>query len=124
MSDFLIGIGYNVPQANLVAFDPQPTSEGMQAARVQFGLGGAPRFEGLYIELAWGVFEEAADYQANLALCGLSAAVLSAEVTLYAPDLVENWQRWNGLAVLPQARWRDLWLKDVVLMIRNLEAVV
>lgn len=120
---YKVGLGWNVPEANMSIVSPQPSCEGIKYTRVTYTASGAVVREGPYVELVWSSLGNAATYQSLLAQFGLSSAT-SSQVTVIIRDERWNAVRMNGIALLPtigeEATWHDFFPRDVVIVVRNL----
>lgn len=124
MTTYKVGLGWNVPLGSLTTIVPQPHCEGIKYARTTYTASGGVVREGPYVELVWAALGDASMYQSLLNQFGLQSATTS-QVTVYIRD--ERWQdvRKNGVALLPvvgdSLHWRDLFPRDVVILIRDLQ---
>lgn len=127
MSTYRVGIGHNIALGSLAIINPQPTSRGVQVARRTYGLDATVVEEGRYIELVFGVLEQPSDYLALLAQFGLSASVAKSNVTVYAPNAVWGFARYNGVAIRPEVgagvTWENYFLRNVVILVRDLTPI-
>lgn len=122
---FKIAIGHDVAAEDMTAFDPQPSTRGMQYTRRQFAASGGVTDELPFIDLVFELLEDPADYQAILTLSGLLVAT-TALVSVQIED--ENYDPVlrNGRAAKPfigsDGQRSDMELKGFVLLIKSLQA--
>lgn len=125
MSTYKVADGHSVPAESLVTVDPQPRSEGIRCARRSYGAAGSVYDEGRYIELVFSMLPDAATYRSVLQQFGVQATLTNA-VTVLVRDETFSWVRMNGTAVRPEpgrdVRWREFFPRDVVILVRDLEA--
>lgn len=109
MAQVLWSPGWNIALASLFAPDPLPESGMVMPVQRTYGASGIPHEMGLYGELKWGLIETEADYLANLTAIGLHNA-LSNQITVYLRNFALQWNRYNGIAIRPEAgrdvQWR------------------
>lgn len=122
MSDYRVKEGLNQALVDLVAIDPQPRSAGVQATRRTYAADGTVHDEGLFVELVYDVLEDATALDDLLDQFGLDAAT-TANVTIYAPNQLHVYTRYNGLAVRPETRRNNYFLRDVTIVVRDLAAL-
>lgn len=126
MAYMVSSTGHDVPLLNLNTITPQPRSRGIQATRRSYAADGSVHESGLYIELVFDFKETPTDYQTLLTTFGLSATVATNDVTVLIPNPAYSETRYNGTAVRPEvgrdvAR-ENMFLRDIVILIRDLEA--
>lgn len=103
MSTFKAALNHDVALSSLTLLDPQPRCEGLMKARRTYAASRAAFEEGLYTEWVWDFAEDAAGYQAILGFFGLNViGVTSSEVTIYTPDSLGDYQRYNAIAYRPE----------------------
>lgn len=124
-STYKVALGHDVASLDLDLVDPQPTSDGIQVTRRTFSGNGTVYDQGRYIELRWSVIEDEAEYNDLLQQFGIDGGDLTADVTISVPDDDYQYNRFNGIAVRPQlgqdARRRDYFIREMVIVVRNLE---
>lgn len=123
MSSYKVKTGHNQILADLVAVEPQPHSPGVQFGRTTFAASGAAFNEAPYILLEWAVIGDPTTYTTMLTQFGLAAGTPSANVTVYVPNNVYTYTRYNGTAVLPAASHDNYFARNVRLMIKDLLAL-
>jgi len=125
MSSYRVSDGHDVALELLTVLDPQPHSEGIKPTRRSFGGDGVPVDEGEYVELLYSMVPSATEYQTILNTFGVQSAI-SNQVTVYVRSETFAWVRMNGLAIRPQpgqdVRWSNYFPRDVVVLVRDLEA--
>lgn len=122
MSDYRIKEGLSQALIDLVAIDPQPRSAGVQATRRTYAADGTIHDEGLHVQLVYDVLETATALDDLLDQFGLDVAT-TANVTIYAPNQLHVYARYNGLAVRPEVSRNNYWLRDVTIVVRDLVAL-
>lgn len=123
---YKVKIGYDVPTVNLDPVAPQPKSDGVRATQRMHTGNGLIFEQGLYVELVFGALGTVAQYQALLGQFNLSTFnVAPVTIAVRSERLVTT--RYNGTAVRPDlgndAHWSFM-PRDVVILIKNLEALV
>lgn len=122
MTTYRAALNHNVALASLTVFAPQPRSIGVIPTRRTFTSGATVVDEGLHVELIWETLEDATQYQAVLAVMGLTT-VRMRSVTLYARNDLYQWRRYNGVAVRPQpgadVTW-NLFPRSITVLVRDL----
>jgi hypothetical protein len=126
MSTYRIKTGHGVALASLVAFDPQPRCYGLEYTREMSMPDGSVVVEGPFFMLRWSMNESDVQYRAILTACGLVAA-RTAQVTVYGPDDLYNWVRYNATAVRPLVG-RDVtrdqfFIQNVAILFKDLVAL-
>lgn len=122
---FKIAVGHDVAPEDMTAFDPQPSTIGLQYTRRQYAASDRVLDELPFIELNFGVFEEIEDYQGVLTLSGLLVA-RTALVSVQIED--ENYDPIvrNGTAQKPfigsEGQRSETFLSNFVLLIKSLKA--
>ncbi len=122
MSTYKIADGFNVALGSMTDINPQPRSDGIRIGRRVYTASGLVVDEALYIELMYDVLTVAV-YQNLLSQFGLSAAKYN-NVTVYVPDDTYTFVRMNGTIIRPQPGSdvrRNIFLRDVMFLVRNLE---
>lgn len=124
MSVYKVADGHDVALESLNTVSPQPRSEGIKPSRRSYAADGTVYDEGRYVELEFSMVSTVTDYQTLLSAFGVQSA-LSNDVTVYVRDETFAWVRMNGTAVRPEpgkdVRWRDMFPRDVTILVRNLE---
>ncbi len=125
LSAYMVADGHDVAEESLNLVDPQPRSEGIKPTRRTFGADGTVYDEGRYVELEFSMLPDVTTYQAVLTAFGINSA-LTNDVTVAIRDETFSFVRMNGTAVRPEpgrdVRWREYFPRDVVILIRDLEA--
>lgn len=119
MSSYRVKLAHNQALGTLTVLNPQPQSRGVQATVEDYFASGATTERGLYVELFWGHFESALQYQNVISSFSLTLNK-SANVTIYCRDQLYNWHLYNGVAIRPQANWDNFFPRDVTILVRNL----
>lgn len=125
---YLVKTGHGVAFLSLVAMAPQPrTDVTIRPIQRSYSASGAVHETGPHIELLWSMLETATEYTTLLAQFGLSATVLNANVTVYVPNSVYTFARYNGVAHLPlqgsDIKRTDYFIRDVIILVKNLVAL-
>lgn len=127
MAQYLVAQTHDQPFANLNVITPQPYSPGVQIVQRNLAVSGKAKDVGLWIPLQWDVIDTATVYSTLLGLFGLSASVTEAEVTIWCPDRLFTFNRFNGLAVLPQpgddVQRANYFIRDLTIRVKNLVAL-
>ena len=123
MSTYKVKTGHNQALIDLVLVSPQPASEGLKFARTTYAASGGVYPEAPYIELVWAILPTPTLYAALLTQFGLSASTAFANVTVYIPNAVYTYTRYNGVAVRPEARRRGFFLREITIVIKELAAL-
>lgn len=123
---YKIATGHDELLINMDEIDPQPEGKPITPTRRSYAPSGAIIDDGLYVELVWSTLPNATVYQALLAQFGLDAAK-QADVTVVVRDDTLADVRMNGVAIRPSRfdntlEWSDYMLRDVIILVRNLEA--
>ena len=122
---YKVADGHDVALVSLSNVDPQPRSTGIQTTRRTFAADGTVQDDGRYVILEWTAIENASEYQSLLSSFGIQTATTN-DVTVYIRDETFAWLRMNGTAVRPQpgqdVKWKDYFPRDVMIMVRDLEA--
>lgn len=87
-------------EGSMSEIDPQPSSTGVEYARVVYGGDGTPTFEGAFIRLVWTALNNPTQVNSILTAFGLNNSD-SNEISLRAPDSRLTFDDFNGLAVRP-----------------------
>lgn len=123
MSDYRIRSGASVALGSLNVFVPQPYSDGIKATHRDFSGDGTNYIDqGLYVELVWPLLPSVATYHTILHTCDLDVYPITL-VTVYCRDDLYNYHRYNGSAIRPPAQWGPYMLRNVVLLVRDLEFI-
>lgn len=123
MSDYRVAVGSNIALASLTSISPQPRSEGVKATQRIFSISGSPHDYGLYTELVWDFLESPAQVYTVFGYFGLNGSAKSAGVTVYVPDDIYIYKRYNGRAIRPQPSWVNYFPRSVVILVRDLEEI-
>lgn len=123
MSNYKVKTGHSQALVDLVAMNPQPHSRGVQFGRTTFSADGSAHNEAPYVILEWDMIEDATAYTTLLTQFGLSASTYSANVTVYVPNNVFTYTRYNGIAVLPPASHDNYFIRNVQIAIKDLAAL-
>lgn len=126
MTTYKVSVGFDVASEDLVVINPQCTSQGVKYVRRALSASGVVLDQNLYVELEWAVLHDVTEYVALLTQFGLDEATTS-PVTVLVRDEFYTFNRYNGLAVRPQPGQDRNWayfVKDVVIVIKNLELLV
>jgi hypothetical protein len=122
---YKVADGHDVALGSLNDVDPQPRSTGIQTTRRTFAADGTVQDDGRYVILEWTAIENVSEYQSLLSSFGIETATTN-DVTVYVRDETFAWARMNGTAVRPQpgqdVKWKDYFPRDVMIMVRDLEA--
>lgn len=126
MPQYLLETGWGVAQLDLDALDPQPRTDAT-ARPVQHNesASGVIHQHGLYIVLQYSTLN-VVKYQGLLTQMGLSATVTTNQVTIYVPNQIYTWTRYNAVVRLPQQGVdvrRGYFLKDVTFLFNRLVAL-
>lgn len=126
MSIYRVAAGYNIALASLIKIEPEPMSEGVKATQRTYGTGGAVHEQGLYVEIELEITKDDAEYLSFISYFGLASA-LTALVTVYAPNGVFTWTRYNGTAVRPEVG-KDVkriqgWPRRIKVLVKDLVAI-
>ncbi|HNT78835.1 MAG TPA: hypothetical protein PKH77_27840 [Anaerolineae bacterium] len=116
----------NLPNTALVSLDtmvPQPRSRGVQFTRTSYAANGHAYNEAPYIILQWSIIGSATAYAALLTQFGLAAGTPSNEVTVYVPNNVFTFTRYNGIAILPEASRENYFIRGVQIVVGGLVAL-
>ena len=123
MSSYSVKTGHDAALLDLVSMTPQPRSTGVQVARRGYAASGAVIEEGNYIILQWSVINSVTDWNTLLSQFGLGSA-LYAEVTVYAPNHLFSYTRYNGTAIRPQigvdVQRTNFFIRNVCMVIRDM----
>lgn len=123
MPDFKIDTGHDLDLVDLNTITPyDPWTVGLQYGRFSYAASGIVVAELPYYEFIFPILTEA-EVQALLTLCGLTGAIRTADVTIYAQDINLAWQIYNGVAVRPETLKRHgYYFYDVPILIKDLRA--
>lgn len=122
MSTYKVKPNHNQALIDLVAIDPQPASPGVKATRRTYSADGAVHDEALYIQLEWSVLEDATALDDLLTQFGLDVAT-TANVTIYCPNQLHVYTRYNGVAQRMEVSRQSYFLRDVTIIVKGLEAL-
>lgn len=122
MSTYKVKTGHNQALMDLVAIDPQPASPGVKAGRRTYSADGAIHDENLYVQLEWSVVEDSTALDDLFDQFGLDSATTAA-VTIYCPNQLHVYARYNGTAVRPEIGRSNYFLRDVQIIIKDLVAL-
>ena len=122
MSDYRVLPGANQALLDLVRMTPQPRSAGVQFTRRTNSASGVLYQEAPYIELQWAYFETPTEYNTLLTQFGLDS-IDWATVTIYAPNERYAYTRYQGMAILPPASQNNFFIRDVTILVRDLQAL-
>lgn len=120
---YAAAIGHDVPDNELIAFDPQPSCEGIVPTVRNHAASGKPNDQGKYVAFVFPVFDGEDDYRSMLALCGLDGSEDAVEVTVRTRDHKYNDVRVNGLAIFPEhgTDTRYNYFPRTTIIVRDLE---
>ena len=121
-SSYKIATGSGVALVSLALIAPQPRSEGVKASRRTYSADGAIHDEGLFVNLIFDVIEDSTDLGTLLTQFGLNAAT-SAAVTVYVPNQIHTYARYNGTAMRPEIRRESYFLRGIQIVVRDLVAL-
>lgn len=119
---YKVKTNHNQALVDLVAMNPQPHSRGVKATRRTFSADGTLHDEALYIQLEWSFVKDSADLSTLLTQFGLASAT-TANVTIYCPNQLHTATRYNGVAVRPEVERNNYFLRDVVIVVKDLTAL-
>ena len=120
MSNYKVAEGWNVALGSLITIDPQPYSEGVKSVQRVYALSGDPIDYGNYITLNWDFLESPTEVADVYEFFGLDT-LTSSPVTIYLPNDIYVYKRYNGLAVRPQPSWNNYFPRGVAIVVKNLE---
>jgi len=120
MSDYRAAVGSNVALASLTVINPQPTSPGLKATRRIFLGNGSVLDEGLYVEWIYSMVETPAQLTTILTPLGIQS-LPSATVTIYTRNPLYQYKRYTGTAIQPEATWENYFIRNMVIIIRDLK---
>jgi hypothetical protein len=122
-STYKVGVGWDIALGSLALLVPQPMSQGIQYARLEYsGDSRVVIWQGAYAELVWTVMESKDAYKGVLSAFSILTAQ-SARVTVYLRDNNFDYNRYNGIAVRGGASWRYGHPRDATVLIRDLVAI-
>lgn len=119
---YKVKTGHDQALLDLVAIDPQPASPGVKAGRRTFSADGAVHDENLYVTLEWSVVEDATALDDLFEQFGLDAATTAA-VTIYCPNQLHVYTRYNGTAQRMEIARSNYFLRDVQIVVKGLVAL-
>lgn len=122
MSDYRIAEGHSVALVSLTGIAPQPRSAGVKAARRTFAADSTIHDEGLHITLIFDFVDDATALDDLLDQFGLDVAT-SANVTIYCPNQVHSYARYNGVALRPEVSRDNYFLRGVEIVVKDLAAL-
>ena len=126
MSTYRVKVGHGEALVDLVVLDPQPHTTGVQATRRTHAASGLVYDEGLYCRFEYDYTDSPTTYLALLTAFGLASAS-QANVTIYARNQRYAWQRYSGLAILPETgrdvTWTNYFARGISIIVKNLEAL-
>jgi hypothetical protein len=128
---YKVGIGFNVPEIDMLTIDPQPLCPGIRATRRTFAATGRVIDEGLYTYYLWNVLE-GVDMFSNLMITyfdlGTGATIFgetSSEVTVIVRNQLYLPLRVNARAVLPQlgknSDWTNFRPRNNLLLLKDIK---
>lgn len=125
---YLVKTGHGVALVSLDAMVPQPRTDVTVRPVVRNeSASGAIQEIGLYIELLWSMIETPTQLTTLLTQFGLSTTVLTNQVTIYVPNQVYAFTRYNGLARFPlqgtDIHRSDYFIRDLKIIVNRLEAL-
>lgn len=120
MSDYRVKTNWGQSLVSLNVLNPQPRSEGVKATQRVVSLNGVVYDYGLYTELTWDFLEDPTEVLAIYTLFGIHSA-RSAPVTVYVPNDLYAYVRYNGRAVRPAPSWQNYFPRGVTILVKNLE---
>lgn len=128
MPNYKVATGHGVALVSLNDMNPQPRTDATVRPVVRNeSASGAIQEIGKYIELLWSMIETETQYTTLLAQFGLSATVLTNQVTIYVPNEVYTFARYNGIARFPQQgvdiRRSDYFIRDLRIIVNRLTAL-
>lgn len=119
---YKIATGHGVALVSLTTIAPQPASPGVKAGRRTYSADGAIHDENLYITLEWSVVEDSTDLATLLTQFGLASAT-TANVTIYCPSQLHVYTRYNGVAQRSEIGRSNYFLRDIVIIVKDLTAL-
>jgi hypothetical protein len=122
VSDYRVKTGHNVALGSLTTIAPSPRSVGVKATRRTHAASGLLYDEGLHITLVYDVLEDATALTALLTQFGLHTAT-TANVTLYCPNQMHAYTRYNGVCVRPEVSRDNYFLRGIEIVVRELVAL-
>lgn len=122
MSTYKIAEGHGVALVSLTDINPQPRSAGVKAARRTYAADSTIHDEGLHIVLVFDFVDDATALDDLLDQFGLDVAT-SANVTIYCPNQVHSYARYNGTALRPEVSRDNYFLRGIEIVVRDLSAL-
>jgi hypothetical protein len=126
MPQYLLETGHGVALVDLDALDPQPRTDAtVRPIQRNDSASGLIHEIGLYIVLQYSTLN-VTKYQSLLTQMGLSATVTANQVTIYVPNQIYTWARYNAIVRLPEQGVdvrRNYFLKDVNFVFSRLSAL-
>lgn len=127
MAKYLVATGHGVTLTDPThRFVPQPRTDATVRPVVRTDSASGLIHElGLYIALQYSSLT-VAKYQTLLSQLGLSATVTTNQVTIYVPNQIYTWTRYNAIVRLPEQGVdirRGYFLKDVTFIFNRLVAL-
>jgi len=125
---YLVATGHGVALVSLVAMNPQPrTDVPVRPVVRNESASGLIHDLGKFIELQWSMIETPTQLTTLLAQFGLSATTTTNAVTIYVPNEVYAFTRYNGLARFPlqgvDIHRSDYFIRDLKIVVNKLEAL-
>ena len=122
MSDYRVKEDWNQSLVSLTVLNPQPKSTGLLYAQREFAFGGNVWDQAPHIQLIWDHLESPDEVMDIYTLFGLNDSKQSF-VTVYMPNELYVYTRYNGKAIRPQASWSNYFPRNVTIIVRDLEIV-
>lgn len=127
MAQYLVAQTHDIAFASLNVITPQPHSPGVQIVQRNLAVSGKAKDIGLWIPLQWRIIGTPTVYSTLLGLFGLSGSVTEAEVTIWCPDRLFTFNRFNGLAMLPvpndDVQRNNYFIRDLTIIVKNMVAL-
>lgn len=124
MNAYMVGIGHDVAEVDLVTLDPQPHSMGIRPTVRKRPLSAKVYEDALYVEFDYGAFEDEDQYMNVLEDWGLDEDD-TANVTIYCRGERRQWVRKNVIAARPEMGkdivHRDFFIRNGVILCTDLE---
>lgn len=120
MSTYRAATGTGVALGSLTVLSPQPRSRGLQYTQTVYSASGVVYRSAPFVVLEWSMLESVTEYTTILGVFGLSSAD-SAAVTVYVRNANFAWVRMSGRAIKPVAEWNGFFIRDVQIVVRDLE---
>ncbi len=116
-------VGADQPAIDLVAFDPQPHSDGVQYAVRDDAVDGSVSEQAAFVDLVFDALT-VTEYVAILTQLGLNSATTAVN-TVNVPNELFIFARYNGIAVRPEKGKdirRSYFLQDIHIIVKDLTA--